>query len=133
MDSIHVLTASDVPPQARACNALTLALLLTAAFRKVVGKNLPGELAEFILAETNGIDFGLSREQAEERRRALMADRRVQGVKVNDVSMLASCQYPLFDETRGRFGRRVIRCASIDVYKILDQSHCIRLAIINHQ
>jgi hypothetical protein len=95
METMTVLTASDVPAQARPCNTPTLALLLGVAFRKVVGRHLPVELKQLILAETQGVDFGISREQAEQRRRALMADRRVQGGMVNDVSInaLSLCAY----------------------------------------
>jgi hypothetical protein len=89
METMTVLTASDVPAQARACNTPTLALLLGVAFRKVVGRHLPVELKQLILAETQGVDFGISREQAEQRRRALMADHRVQGGMVNDASINA--------------------------------------------
>jgi hypothetical protein len=73
-----------------------MSLLLGAAFRKVVGRNLPPELAQLILAETGGIEFGMSREEAEGRRRALMADRKVQGGKVNDVSALSGSGLRLF-------------------------------------
>jgi hypothetical protein len=74
----------------------TMSLLLGAAFRKVVGRNLPLELAQLILAETGGIEFGMSREEAERCRRALMADRKVQGGKVNDVSALSCLRFHVF-------------------------------------
>jgi hypothetical protein len=93
---MHVLTTSDVPSQARACNTPTMSLLLGAAFRKTVGRNLPLEIAQLILAETGGIEFGMSREEAEGRRRALMADRKVQGGKVNDVSVLSHLRFHVF-------------------------------------
>jgi hypothetical protein len=41
---MNVVTTSDVPSQARACNMPTPELLLGAAFRRVTGKNLPVEL-----------------------------------------------------------------------------------------
>jgi hypothetical protein len=88
---MDVLTTSDVPSQARGCNTPTLTLLLDAAFRSVVGKNLPAELSQLILSEMNGVEFGLSREKAEERRRAIMADRGVQIVGINEVSVPTVC------------------------------------------
>jgi hypothetical protein len=118
---MHVLTSSDVPSQARACNMPTMSLLLGAAFRKTVGRSLPLELAQLILGETDGIEFGMSREEAERRRRALMADRKVQGGKVNDVSALSRLRLHVFRLMWPvcSYGRRVIltHCASIDEYE----------------
>jgi hypothetical protein len=86
-----VLTTSDVPQQARACNLPTLAFLLPIACREVTHgqRTLPPELVQIILShvrENVNMEFGMSREDAERRRRALMSDRKVQTQDINGVS-----------------------------------------------
>jgi hypothetical protein len=85
LDGMHVLSSSDIPYQARGCNAPTLTFLLGVACRQKTRRELPPELNQMIVGYTNGIEFGITWEQAEERRRALMQDRKVQSEDVNEV------------------------------------------------
>src|SRR5262245_2029057 len=66
-----VLTTLEVPSQEQACNIPTLHFLLPIVCQRLIGKHLPPELVANIL-ET---DLGMTREMAEQHRRALMADR----------------------------------------------------------
>jgi hypothetical protein len=95
MEGMRVLTSSDVASQARPCNLPTLSFLLRIACRQHTygQRTLPPELLEIILNYAKGIDFGISREEAEKRRRALMEDRKVQTKDVNGVSA-SSCHHP---------------------------------------
>jgi hypothetical protein len=85
---VHVLSSVDVPSQARACNIPTLRFLLGVASRQRTseGRTLPPEIVELIIDATlaNG-GLGITREEAETRRRALMKDRKVGSVDVNKV------------------------------------------------
>jgi hypothetical protein len=86
-----VLTTSNVPQQARACNLPTLAFLLPIACRRVTHgqRTLPPELVQVILSHVRknaNMEFGMSREDAERRRRELMSDRKVQTQDINGVS-----------------------------------------------
>jgi hypothetical protein len=95
MENMHVLTSVDVPSQARACNIPTLAFLLPFACRQLTRgrRTLPPELVEIIMThvrQNSRAEFGLSREEAEKRRRALMGDRKVQTQNVNGVSAMIS-------------------------------------------
>jgi hypothetical protein len=86
---MQVLTSCDVPSQARPCNLPTLGFLLPIVCRQVTRgrRTLPPELVDIILAEIqDSLDFGMTREDAEVRRRELMADRKVQTKNVNGVS-----------------------------------------------
>ncbi len=72
---MNVLTSSDVPWQARDCNARTLHSLLTLAFKRLIGKEIPAELRNYIVQiATEGT---ITREEAEKRRRELMEDRKI--------------------------------------------------------
>jgi hypothetical protein len=89
MKGMRVLTSSDVASQARPCNLPTLSILLAIACRQLTHgrRTLPPELLEIILNFAKGAEFGISREEAEKRRRALMEDRKVQTKDVNGVSV----------------------------------------------
>jgi hypothetical protein len=70
----------------------TLAFLLSAVCRRYTRdkRTLPSELVEIIishLAADSQVPFGISREDAEKRRQALMEDRKVQTKNVNGVSL----------------------------------------------
>jgi hypothetical protein len=86
LEGMHVLSSVDVPSQARACNIPTLRFLLGVAFRQRLGggRILPPELTDIIIsaALVGGI-LGMTREEAEIRRRALMADRKVGSMGIN--------------------------------------------------
>jgi hypothetical protein len=85
---IHVLSSVDVPSQARACNLPTLRFLLPVACRQRTHgrRTLPPELVEFIMAAALADSgLGITREEAEIRRRELMADRKVGSVGVSEV------------------------------------------------
>jgi hypothetical protein len=85
-----VLTTSDIPAQDGACNIPTLDLLLRVACRqRTAGRlALPPEIVEYILRLGRQSDgWGMTREEAEIRRRQLMADRKVQAREVNGVSI----------------------------------------------
>jgi hypothetical protein len=88
LSGVHVLSSVDVPSQMRACNLPTLRFLLGVAFRqRTRGQRVaPTELIEMIVnaALADG-GLGITREEAEIRRRALMADRKVGSVGVNQV------------------------------------------------
>lgn len=84
-----VLTSSDVPAQDNACNIPTLTLLLRMACRQRTSARLtlPLEVVDHIVKlGQQGEGWGMSREDAEIRRRKLMIDRKVQTKGVNDVS-----------------------------------------------
>ena len=68
-----VISTADVAYQERCCNLPTLHLLLSIAFWRTIGRNLPQELGNLI---TDLMDLGMSREDAEKHRRALMEDRK---------------------------------------------------------
>jgi hypothetical protein len=92
LEDITVLTSSDVPSQARVCNVPTLAFLLSAVCRRYTRdkRALPSELVDIIishLAADSQVPLGISREDAEKRRRTLMEDRKVQTKNVNGVSL----------------------------------------------
>jgi hypothetical protein len=88
LQGMHVLSSVDVPSQARACNLPTLRFLLPVACRQRTHgrRTLPPELVDIILAAAQ-VDggLGITREEAEIRRRELMADRKVGSVGVNEV------------------------------------------------
>jgi hypothetical protein len=88
LEGVHVLSSVDVPSQMRACSVPALRFLLNVAFRQRTrgSRTLPPELIDIILAAAR-VDggLGITREEAEIRRRALMADRRVGSVGVNEV------------------------------------------------
>jgi hypothetical protein len=89
LESNYVLTTSEVPSQERACNLPTLELLLPVAVRQLTHghRNLPPEIVEVILAEAVKDDgLGLSRAEAEKRRRELMKDRKVNAEEIDGVS-----------------------------------------------
>jgi hypothetical protein len=88
LQGVHVLSSADVPSQARACNLPTLRFLLPVACRQRTRSRctLPSELVDRIVAAALADGgLGISREEAEIRRRELMADRKVGGVGVNQV------------------------------------------------
>jgi hypothetical protein len=110
MENMRVLTSLDVPSQARACNLPTLAFLLPIACRQITReqRTLPPELVEIIIAhvkENSKAEFGLSREEAEKRRQALMGDRKVQTKNINGVSSF-SCPSEIYsaDSVRSAMG-----------------------------
>ncbi|KAF7430750.1 hypothetical protein PC9H_006461 [Pleurotus ostreatus] len=75
LKDMNVLTSADVPWQARDCNIKTLHSLLTLSFKHRIGKEIPGELRNYIVQmATEGT---ISREEAEKRRRDLMEDRKI--------------------------------------------------------
>jgi hypothetical protein len=82
---MHVLTTLDIPSQAQACNLPTAAFLLRVAFRQRAGRHTPDELIKLVLEELQGPGAQLSRQAAEERRRSLMADRKVNARASNQV------------------------------------------------
>jgi hypothetical protein len=120
LTGMHVLSSVDVPSQVRACSLPTLRFLLGVAFRQRTrgGRSLPVELADIIVGTAlAGGGLGITREEAEIRRRALMADRRVGGVGVNKVrdSPRTRCSvHMLISGHLHRSGRRDSRCASIE-------------------
>jgi hypothetical protein len=78
-----------VPSQERACNLPTLGLLLPIAVRQLTQgrRSLPREIVEIILKEAvKDKRFGLSRAEAEKRRRQLMEDRKVNAREIDGVS-----------------------------------------------
>jgi hypothetical protein len=95
----HVLTTADVPYQARGCNFATLHSVLPMVCQRLTNKPLPAELVELIInaghdpidmvefADRNGA-LGMSWKAAEERRRAVMADRRARASKDDEVFVL---------------------------------------------
>jgi len=68
-----VISTADVACQERSCNLPTLHLLLSIAFRRTIGEHLPQELSNLIV---DYMDLGISREDVEKHRRALMEDRK---------------------------------------------------------
>jgi hypothetical protein len=68
-----VISTADVAYQERSCNLPTLHLLLRVAFWRTIGQNLPRELSNLII---DLMDLGMSRENVEKHRRALMEDRK---------------------------------------------------------
>ncbi|KIM87750.1 hypothetical protein PILCRDRAFT_260026 [Piloderma croceum F 1598] len=68
-----VISTADVACQERSCNLPTLHLLLSVAFRRTIGQHLPQELSNLIV---DRMDLGMSREDVEKHRRALMEDRK---------------------------------------------------------
>jgi hypothetical protein len=117
MDNMKVLTSCDVPKQARACNLPTLKLLLCSACRQAVNgrQALPMEVADIILTEAmRDGGLGMSREEAERRRRMLMEDRRVQTKNVNGVSVSCSREENIYMLMPRSFGPQNFRYASIN-------------------
>ncbi|KAL4268889.1 DUF4246 domain-containing protein [Pleurotus pulmonarius] len=75
LKDMNVLTSSDIPWQARDCNTRTLHSLLTLSFKRLIGKEIPAELRNYIVQmATEGT---ITREEAEKRRRELMEDRKI--------------------------------------------------------
>ncbi|KDQ30141.1 hypothetical protein PLEOSDRAFT_1081730 [Pleurotus ostreatus PC15] len=72
---MNVLSSSDVPWQAQPCNIATLHLLLSIAWKRLVGKEIPAELRSYIV--TAAIEGTITREEAERWRRELMIDRKI--------------------------------------------------------
>ncbi|KAJ8703403.1 hypothetical protein PTI98_002027 [Pleurotus ostreatus] len=72
---MNVLSSLDVPWQARPCNIATLHLLLSGAWKCLVGKEIPAELRSYIV--TAAIEGTITREEAERWRRELMIDRKI--------------------------------------------------------
>lgn len=68
-----VISTADVACQERSCNLPTLHFLLSIAFWRTIGQNLPLELSNLIV---DLMDLGMSRENVEKHRRALMEDRK---------------------------------------------------------
>jgi hypothetical protein len=90
VEEINVLTSKDVPSQARACNLPTIAFLLRVAFRQRAGRLVPDELINLVLEGLEGLEgpgAQMTRQEAEEWRRALMDDRRVNAKHTNGVCL----------------------------------------------
>lgn len=83
LEDVSVLTTSDIPSQARACNFPTLHFLLPVVCQRLTGRHLPRELVDLILASGN---FGITREEAEGRRRGVMEERGLGAESVSAVS-----------------------------------------------
>jgi hypothetical protein len=87
IEEMNVLTSKDVPSQARACNLPTIAFLLRVAFRQRAGRFVPDELINLVLEGLEGPGAQMTRQEAEERRRDLMDDRRVNVKGANGVGL----------------------------------------------
>jgi hypothetical protein len=114
---MHVLSSVDVPSQARACNLPTLRFLLPVACRQRAHgrRTLPPELVESIVAAALADGgLGITREEAEIRRRELMADRKVGSVGVSEVRALSCCPCRFPINLPPRFGSRSSRCVSTE-------------------
>jgi hypothetical protein len=114
---MHVLSSVDVPSQARACNLPTLRFLLPVACRQQTHgrRTLPPELVESIVAAALADGgLGITREEAEIRRRELMADRKVGSVGVSEVRAFSCCPCRFPINLRPRFGSRSSRCVSTE-------------------
>ncbi|KAF4566608.1 hypothetical protein EYR36_012039 [Pleurotus pulmonarius] len=79
---MNVLSSLDVPWQARPCNIATLHLLLSIAWKRLVGKDIPAELRNYIIAAA--IEGTITREEAEKWRRELMVDRKIKGTSYRE-------------------------------------------------
>jgi hypothetical protein len=128
LKDMTVLTSADIPFQQRACNIPTLHFLLPIACRRLIGKNLPPELVAFIVGY---MELGMSREEAEQHRRRLMADRMVTGgksrwdsVSFGYTSLLFECFTSLFFSLRKRTHSR---CANIEseIMTATSLYHCL--------
>lgn len=104
----------------RACNVPTLKFLLPIACRQRTHGNrtLPPELVD-IIVQTALVDgcLGISREEVEIRRRAVMADRKVGSVGANEVGKSALSFHPFTDSGSrtpgvgdGVFAVRALKC-----------------------
>jgi hypothetical protein len=95
LHNLSVLTTADVPFQQRGCNIPTLYFLLPIACQRLIGRNLPPELVTLIISFAS---LGMSREIAEQHRRALMDDRMPRGGKSTwDEVSLAAVVSPIGD------------------------------------
>lgn len=86
---MNVLSSSDVPWQARPCNIATLHLLLSIAWKRRVGKDIPAELRSYII--TAAIEGTVTREEAEKWRRELMVDRKIKATNYRETRVSRMC------------------------------------------
>lgn len=86
---MNVLSSSDVLWQARPCNIATLHLLLSIAWKRLVGKDILAELHSYIITAT--IEGTITREEAEKWRRDLMVDRKIKGTNYREMRVSRMC------------------------------------------
>lgn len=84
LEGVVVPTTADIPSQERLTNTPTLHFLLPIICQRLTGHNLPRELSEHIV---HFLDLGMTREQAETHRRALMRDRKVTNSDAGNVRL----------------------------------------------